>query len=1055
MKILNSKLQPPRLLNVLYRERLVALFKTVGQKKLITVVAGAGYGKTTLVIDALSRIDVKTVWFRLDQQDTDFMVFMTYLKFSIRQKRPETGKSALKSRNDFLLEFIKILENDISKETALVLDDYHLVQENPEINDAIEFILERLPQNVHLIIISRKEPPIRISKIRVMDLLLEISENDLSFTSIEIKDFYSKVYSFPVTNEHIKDIHEKTGGWAASLVLFTYALKGKKPEEIEKNLVRFKGSQKYIFSYLEENIFETQPREIQDFMLKICLLSVIDTTLYNRIFQINDAEKMLNHMIEDHLLIFRVDENSTVFYLHHLLRDFLIAKLYQSYSSTQISKLHHQIAVEIEPDDIFQALHHYIEGQDFDAAVRLIGANEIKFLLEGKIHFLGKCMEKIPKPVIERNPQLLFAEAKLFSHYGSPQEAIIKLKAAHKLFKKGQSNKDMIKCLIDLGLQYYFTGHLREAKLLMEQVLDEVDENSSTYIITMTFLIFLSSVLGEFDKAKKYTRQARDVISDYPDFERQISTVLIDTSYTYKYYITGEFNQSRVLNKKLLEMSLGPKFEVCLPLTYYHCSATSALLEKFEEGYDYAQKGLRICEKIGLLDSRKAWIYIAVAQNSLGLGRHKEAIDHLNLGIEIFEAHGNRWGLANAWDCLHHVYLEQKKTGQAKRLVTRALDIIDSYGLTITEGILENSMANVLIREKKFDAALNYLNKSRPKIKDAAFYMFENHLLTARCSLELDMQKEAVKHFIKGLEISEKKDFDRFIKKEKKWMIPLLKNKLLTGEPKKYIHGLFNSSRDFSPPALTLHLFGRFKLFIGEKKICSALWKSSKALMILKYLASNRHTGFIPREVLIELLWPEEDIQKTGKRFNVAMSALRKVLEPDISPRAPSAYIIRKKDAYRLCQDKDAKIDVEQFLEELGAAEKLKTKNPQKAMAWLLAAESCYKGPFLEEDPFEEWCIRKRDHLKLKYIEVLFSILSIYDAEKNYQNSIIYAKKILKTDPYNEEIFKKLMLFYAALGNTVNVKKTYENYKKMVKEIDCPVSRDTKSLYENLIQNPK
>ena len=424
----------PEIVECPIQGRLVRFFKVIGQKKLITITAGAGYGKTTLVIDALSRIDVDTVWYRLDQQDTDFMVFMTYLKFGIRQKHPETryktgksttGKGTLKNRNDFLLEFIGTLENDICRETALVLDDYHLVQENPEINEAVEFILERLPRNVHLIIISRKEPSIRISKIRVMEQLLEISEDDLSFTSSEIKDFYSKVFRLSVTDGHIKDIYEKTGGWAASLVLLSYALKGKRPEEIEKSLVQFKGSQKYIFSYLEENVFETQPPEIQDFMLKTALLSAIDTTICNRIFQINNAEKLLNQMIEDHLLIFPVNENSTVFYFHHLLRDYLIAKLHQKYSKSQINMLHRQIAIEIEPDDIFQAVHHYIEGRDFDDAVRLIGTNEIKFLLEGKIHFLGKCMEKIPEPFIEQNPQLLFVEAKLCSFYGKPQDAII------------------------------------------------------------------------------------------------------------------------------------------------------------------------------------------------------------------------------------------------------------------------------------------------------------------------------------------------------------------------------------------------------------------------------------------------------------------------------------------------------------------------------------------------------------------------------------------------------------------------------------------------------
>ena len=1057
MKILNSKLQSPRLLNVLYRKRLVRLFKPIAQKKLAIVTAGAGYGKTTLVVDALSRLDVNTIWYRLDQQDTDFIVFITYLKSGIRHK-PEKNtikKDSLKNRNDFLLEFIRLLEKDICKETALVLDDYHLVQDNSEINKAIEFILERLPQNMHLIIISRKEPPIRISRIRVLEQLIEINENDLAFTTSEIKNFYSKTYSLSLTDNHIKDLHEKTGGWAASLVLFSYTLKGKKPEEIEKNLMLLKGSQKYIFSYLEENIFGTQSPEIQDFMLKAALLSVIDTKDCNRIFQISNAETILKQMIQEHLLIFPVDENSTIFYFHHLLRDFLIAKLHQRYSKPQINKLHHQIAVGIEPDDIFQALHHYIEAQDFDIAVRLIEANELKFLLAGKVHFLGKCLKKIPKPVIEQNPQLLFTEAKLYSHYGSPKAAISKLKAAHTLFKKRKSNEDMVKCLVDLGSQYYLTGYLKEAKLLMEQVLAEVDEKSSTYITAMTYLILFAAVLGEFDKAKEYTRQAKEVALEYPDFERQVSIAVINTSYTYLYFIAGDFAQSQILNKKVLKTALDLKIEPLLPLIYYQYAAASYFLGLFKEGYDYAQKGIHICEKIELKDSRKGWNYIASAQNCLGFGRFDEAIDNLNQSIEIFEEPGNRWGLANAWDCLHHIYIKQGKTDQAKKLLIKAFDIIESYGLIITEGMLGNSMANIFIHEKQFKTALNYLNKSRPKIKGAAFYLFENHMLTARCYLEQNRQKKAVSHFTKGLDISQEKDFHRFIKEKSESLRSLIKNNLLTEKPKKYILGLLDLPQEISPPLLTLQLFGRFRLWVGKQEINSIQWKSSKALMILKYLASNRHAGFIPREVLIEMLWPEQDIEKTGKRFNVAMSALRKVLEPNIAPKAPSVYIIRKKDSYRLCQVKGVRIDVEQFLENFNTAKNLKIKNSQKAMVSYLAAEPCYTGTFLKEDPYEEWCVREREHLSSIYIQILSSILKFHEANKEYQNCIIYAKKILTIDPYDEEISKKLILFFAELGNIINIKKAYDTYKKRVKEIDCPVNPDIEVLFKNLIQNKK
>ncbi len=1058
------------MVNLLSRKRLVTFFnpcnpKKTDSKKLILVTASAGYGKTTLVADALSKIQTDTIWYRLDPQDMDFMVFMSYLHAGFFQKHPGTNKSfrkyrikksTLKNPNDLLLQFIKGLETKLVKKTALVLDDYHLVQASAGINRAIEFILERIPHNLQIIIISRKEPPLRISKIRVMGQVQEIGEKEIAFTSSEIHDFFSDIKALSISEEHTQDIYEKTGGWPASLVLFSYALKNKNPKEIGQQLVQFCGSQKYIFSYLEENVFETQPDEIQDFMLKICLLSAIDSMVCNRIFQIDTAREMLNQMIKDHLLIFPVHENPNIFYLHHLFRDFLIAKLHQKYSLTRIKQLHQKIALDMEQDDIFQALHHYIEAENFDAVVRLITTNEMKFLFEGKIYFLGKCLKKIPPPFIEKNPQLLFAEARLYSYFGNPGDAIFKLKAAHKLFKKSQSSEDMAKCLIEIGSQYYYTGHVKEAKLLMEQVLIEVDESSTTYAIAMTYLIFLSSVLGEFDKANQYTRQAREIISEYPDFERQVSTALIHTSCSYQHYIYGEFNQSQVLNKKILKIGLELDIESILPLVYYQYSVACFFLEQFDQGIDFAKKGLCLCEKIGLQDSKKGWIYIAFAQNSTGLGRFEEGIDLVNQAVEIFETPGNRWALANAWDCLHHIYLEQHKPEQAKKMVMKAMEIIDGDGLTITEGIFGNSMANLLLGEKNFNAALDHLNNAAPKIKDAGFHLFENHLLTARSYLGLGLAKNAVTHLLSALKISREKSFSRFVEREKEWITSLLDNPLVTEKAKKQIQegsSIFKKA----PPALTLCLLGRFRLMVGGKEISSSQWKSSKALLILKYLASNTGAGFIPREILIEILWPDEDILKTGKRFNVAMSALRKVLEPDISPRAPSSYIIRKKDAYRL-RNKGIQIDVEQFLGELQNAEKSNTKKPKitdktHLLTHYLAAESWYTGSFLEEDPYEQWCMEKRDHLNSKYLQVLTSILGFYEKKNDLEPCVTYAKKILKADPYDEAVVRKLMVFYGSVKNPAKVKETYARFKKQVQEIDCPINADTKLLFKNLIRH--
>ncbi|MBI9088133.1 MAG: transcriptional regulator [Desulfobacterium sp.] len=1054
MDVLGSKLQAPQLSKILPRDRLTCLFNDMRHLKLALVTAGAGYGKTTLVAHALEGTDHGRLWYRLDAFDKEFGIFMTYLVHGLQQAYPGFGTSFMgalaraaspKEQEEFLFRFIRELETTVTRETIIVLDDYHLIQDNQEINQALEFILERLPRNLHLVMVSRTEPPLRMSRLRVRQELLEIGEKDLAFTTTEIKGLYRGVHKLAVNGGTLSEIHQKTGGWAASLILFSYALK--KNQEIITTPMTLKGSQGDIFNYLEENIFATQPTEVKAFMVKTALLPMMDVRLCNRILNITNAEELLLGLVENHLLTFPLDGAKKSFHYHHLLRDFLVEKLHKTYRPEEIEALHIRIGQAWEKENILEALDHYIDGRAFDRAAQLLYDHEISFMVEGKSLYLRKCLDKVPEQIIQTHAQLLFMTAKLHSFYGNPQEAIVRLKAARKLFQKEHSRKNALKCLVDLGSQYYFTGHVREAKLLMEQVLDEIDATSPTFIITMTFLIFLSAVLGEIETADAYTEQARAVIQDYPEYERGVATALITLSIAYRYYITGDFHRSQALNLKLLEQVLELKIDACLPLTYYQCAATDFFLGNHEQGYEYAEKGIQVSERIELQDSQKGWLYIAWAQNALGLGKLEEAMEHVRKSLGIFDGPGNRWGIANAYDVRHRIHLARGEHPKAKRDLTAALEIIDGYDLTLTQGILEISMANLLIKENTFEKALDLLGRSREKVRKARFYLFKNFMLEARCQWETHHTKKALERLKQGLALADEKAFHGFVQKESPWMTPLM-----AGAPP-------GGNRQAGPPdtpspCLTIHLFGTFQVLKGDREIPPGAWKSSKALTIFKYLAANRKMGFIQRDVLIELLWPEEDIKKTGKRFNMAMSALRKILEPDISPKAASAYIERRNNAYRLNPGVGGTIDVEDFLVAFTAGEKSADKSPDASIHHFRTGESLYKGPFLEENPYDDWCIREREHLNEKHLSLLRAIMNFHDAQRDYAGGIKYGEKFLTADPFDERIHRKLMEFYANLGNNPGVIRAFDRCKATARAMDCPLSKETVSLFNRLIPNP-
>ncbi len=1049
MEILRSKIKPPKRQHILHRKRLIRIFGDFREKKLTTVIAGAGYGKTTLLWDAMSRMGTSPFWYRLGDQDTDFKVFVSYLYACFNSSRkPAFG---LKKPVDMLHSWLAFIEKRLTSPTVLVFDDFHLVQKDDQIMAAVEFILDRLPSFLHLVIIGRHELPLRLSRLRAQDQLVEIDETDLSFTTDEIRSFFERVTD--LADGHIDDIAAGTGGWAAGLVLLRHAFKNRHPDAVSERLKSLHQAPRYIFSYLRENVFDTQPDHVKAFMMKIALLPEIDTRLCSRIFHVEDADAILKSMVADHLMIFPVDESGTVFSMHHLLQDFLVSELKQSFPQGQIDALHIKIAEETEACDSFLALTHYIEGRAYEKAVRLIETHEMEFLIEGKVNFLGQCLSRIPEQVIEANPRLLLAQAKLYSYFGNPRKATDLIVRAHQLFKKQNAKEEMISCLVELGSQYYFTGHVKEAKLLMEQVLEEVEPRSATYVVAMTYLSFLSSVLGEFHTAHSYYDIAVEVIDGYPELERRIAFALLNTSFIHLLYFEGDFEGSHDVSQKLLNTIIELNIHSCLPLVYYQLSINCYLLEAFEKGCAYAELGITACEKMLLSDSRKGWVYLAFARNTLGLGQTGKAEALVHESMALFEDPGNRWGMAHAWECLHLVHLKRGNLQKAHKLLNNALDIIKGYGLHITKGILLNSLAKRLIIEEEPERALALLSEARSRLKGAEYYLFNNHLLTVRALDRINQPKAAVTHLDLALRLSKANGYTRFLKREKEWFARLLKDNAFTDRTlyenhKGLLERLFDKETD--TPVLRISLLGPFWAVTGNTPIPP--FKSANALMILKYLAANRQRGFIHKEELIELIWPDENPEKTGSRFNMAMSALRKTLEPDLPARAASTYIERKKDSYRLYGDDRAVIDAERFSRAAAKALKAPEDSPGKH-DMLLAALSIYTGPFLEEDRYQDWCMEKNQTYTQLFGQLLNAIADSYERKNDIKGAVLYTRKRLNLDPLDEAAFEHLMHLYSLIGDRLKVSRTYQEYQKTVKQMELPVNPELTAFFRDLIQS--
>ena len=1029
--MLQSKLLVPRIKKIFPRPRLLSTLENITTKKLTLVVAGAGYGKTSLIAHKISQSDLKTVWYRLDETDIDFLVFIDYLykgfqkcfrdnSFITNNIKP--GTSLPREQRFHLLEnLIRKVETAIKGDVILVMDDFHLVQTNTEVCESIEFILDHLPGFMHLVIISRVEPDVRVSRLRVLQEIIEIREQDIQFRMSEIEEMYSHVFNISLPPEIVRSLYNKTKGWVASLILFQYIMKDKTRDDIQNALASLKGSHHVIFEYLEENIFSSLAEETKVFLVKTSLLNELDPEFCDQLLNINCSLELCKQLTNQHLLTFQ-HAGKTTFYYHHLFKDFLQKKFSNSLDSEVQNQLCKEIASLLKTTGKnIDAIPFYLKGEQYTKAAAEIFSMEEELFNSGQINRIKFFLNQLPETLIDTMAGLLYVKGKLYSFLGESHLAITFFSNALTIFKSEASDENIRKCQLQLGLNAYYTGDISGAELHFETIISDGIENR--YIETAGLLILISSILGKIDKADSYAHHAKKTIQTLDGVNRKMFQTWIDFTYSYRFYVSGDFKQAYSRSIELLELYKQGDSQILLPLAYLHIALPAYFLKEFDIGYKFALKGIELLEKMGVRDHQVAWLYYATALNLAGHNRDVQALEYIEKSLHIFESQSNSWGETNAHDLRHFIYLKAGKIERAEHSLMTGIQILKNTDLPFTRGILEIGLASIKLIKEEYDLAQVLLLSAREKVAPSDFYTFKHNLINSKCHMLTGKKNKALAYLEKGLCLAEECGYERHLINEKGWIDSLLLELYSKGVKKSVTQTIFNLRgkegqntlilfkkkqdhlsragaavlrRTPNPiiPGLKIFLLGSFRLMLGDKELSeNAFKKNLKAIMIIKYLATQQTKGFIHRDELIELIWPEQDVKKTGKRFNVAISFIRKLFEPSIKRGCPSSYLLKQKTGFRLDLGDNGTVDMHTFLDHFRSAVKLEKSDFKAALEHYIRAELLYGGSFLIEDTYTQWCCEQRETLQEKYLLVLTKLIRYSLDKREHFKGLLYCEK--------------------------------------------------------------
>ena len=360
---------PPAGNNVVHRSGLFEKLNSGLSSKLILVSAPAGYGKTTLLSDWISQNKIPASWLSLDNGDNDPAVFLGYVISGIQSIHQNFGKSALRLLNSptspSFESIAGLLINEllnINQNILLVLDDFHLIKSN-EVLTLVTYLLEHIPGNIHIVILTRSDPALSVSRLRSQHQLVELRSSDLSFSANDISILFNKKLRLGLSIEDVYSLETKTEGWIAGLQLTALSMQGR--ENISEFIQDLKGDNRYIMDYLMEEVLKIQTDDIKEFLLRTSILEQMSAPLCNAVLNRNDSQSILETLEKNNMFVIPLDTERTWYRYHHLFAELLKQRL-RLRDKAAIIELHNK-AIEWFKDNSMPllAIGHAIEDREF------------------------------------------------------------------------------------------------------------------------------------------------------------------------------------------------------------------------------------------------------------------------------------------------------------------------------------------------------------------------------------------------------------------------------------------------------------------------------------------------------------------------------------------------------------------------------------------------------------------------------------------------------------------------------------------------------------------
>lgn len=1068
-----TKLLPPAApASLLRRDRLLVLLSEALERRLTTVVAEAGFGKSTLL--AAWAADIHCAWYSASSEDASLATFARGVADALRLRAPgipsdvagavtaATGPGAEKDEparaRGFAAVVCEALQTQLHRDLVLVLDDVHELGSSTGALQLIESLCRQAPARLHIVLASRNELPFPIERLRGQGQVLEITGADLAFDVDETRELLHALTEEDDA-ETAAALHRATGGWPAAVRLAVETLRGVPRAGRHAALERIRRPGGPLFAYLAAEVFAHEPPEVEELVRFVSPLERFTPELC-RALGVKRAEETLDSLARRGLFVELHGDAAAWYSLGEPVREFALAQLGPGEDETREIRMRAARWFE-EHEKPEEALRCIVSAGDLAETARLLAHRGPSLLAHGSVDAVLDAVALLPPRL--RDPAIEQLAGEAFQVRGDWDEAL-------RCFERAASDAETLPAALAwrMGLLQHLGGRLDEAMETYGRAADEGEPRDVALLLAWrasahwlraeaeqcradagrafeiasaagdaqalaaahTVLAMLAALEGDrgandahYLRALEYAQQAGDVLQ----------LIRVRTNRGSRHFEEGAYEEAIAELDLALRLADLAGFAAFRALALTNRGEARAKLGRFEEAVADLEDARELYQRLGSrmvaypLD-KLGEIYRERGDWALARASYEEAVAQS-------EQSGDLQGLVPALCGLARVLLGDEPD-RAERLAERALSLgpgmVQAHAL-LTAGWVALARGD---RERAAERASEAATAAGVRRDRAALAeSLELRVLASTDPVrELERLQEATAIW---------RELQNPLGEARTQFVAgvLSGDSKAAGQAEERLRALgargYRTSLSLvlpldAGPQIVVQSLGRFRVLRGGEPVPLAAWQSRKARDLLKILVARRGRP-TPRDYLMEALWPDQSPERLGNRLSVLLSTVRSVLDPE-KRYDPDHFVAADKSAVWL-QYENLAVDAERFLAGAREGLELRRSGSRGAGSRLATAEAAYPGDFLEEDAYEDWAIGLREEARAAYVEVARALAKDAAASGDTDAAGRYYLRILERDPYDEPAHLGLVGALETAGRHGEARRCFRAYCGRMDEI--------------------